>query len=120
VFDSHNSAAGEGAEAQANLMVYSAPTGLELRIAGGPSIVNLPTDPGFYCVAIGPVTKCVWYDFMYHVKWSSGADSTRLIWCWRLRQLFSSWPLCEFGSRAAARTAGIVGAIPSVRSLSSS
>jgi hypothetical protein len=59
---------------------YSAPTGLEFRIAGGPSIVNLPTDPGFYSVAIGPVTKGVWYDFMYHVKWLSGSDGFFQAW----------------------------------------
>jgi len=38
-------------------------------------VVNGPTDPGFYSVAIGRSQECL-YDFMYHVKWSSG---TRLL-----------------------------------------
>jgi hypothetical protein len=77
VLDFHNTTAGAG---QANFMVYSAPTGLELRIAGGPNAVSLSTDPGFYSVAIGPVSKSVWYDFVYHVKWSSGADGLFQAW----------------------------------------
>jgi len=77
LFDFHNSAAGGG---QPNFMVYAAPTGLELHMAGGPNTVNLPTDPGYYSIAIGPITKNVWYDFVYHVKWSSGADGLFQAW----------------------------------------
>src|SRR5205823_1875509 len=70
LFDFHNSAAGGG---QPNFMVYATPTGLELHMAGGANTVNLPSDPGYYSIAIGPITKNVWYDFVYHVKWSSGS-----------------------------------------------
>src|SRR5213079_3103718 len=77
LFDFHNSAAGGG---QPNFMVYAAPTGLELHMAGGPNTVNLPSDPGYYSIAIGPITKNVWYDFVYHVKWSSGSDGLFQAW----------------------------------------
>src|SRR5438105_185043 len=77
LFDFHNSAAGGG---QPNFMVYATPTGLELHMAGGANTVNLPTDPGYYSIAIGPIVKNVWYDFVYHVKWSSGSDGLFQAW----------------------------------------
>jgi len=77
LFDFHNSAAGGG---QPNFMVYATPTGLELHMAGGANTVNLPSDPGYYSIAIGPITKNVWYDFVYHVKWSSGSDGLFQAW----------------------------------------
>src|SRR5438105_1957374 len=77
LFDFHNSAAGGG---QPNFMVYATPTGLELHMAGGANTVNRPTDPGYYSIAIGPIVKNVWYDFVYHVKWSSGSDGLFQAW----------------------------------------
>src|SRR5436853_135980 len=77
LFDFHNSAAGGG---QPSFMVYATPTGLELHMAGGANTVNLPSDPGYYSIAIGPITKNVWYDFVYHVKWSSGSDGLFQAW----------------------------------------
>src|SRR5437763_11840802 len=77
LFDFHHSAAGGG---QPNFMVYATPTGLELHMAGGANTVNRPSDPGYYSIAIGPITKNVWYDFVYHVKWSSGSDGLFQAW----------------------------------------
>src|SRR6266699_2335350 len=77
LFDFHNSSPGGG---QPNFMVYATPTGLELHMAGGANTVNLPSDPGYYSIAIGPITKNVWYDFVYHVKWSSGSDGLFQAW----------------------------------------
>src|SRR5213080_4399966 len=77
LFDFHNSSAGGG---QPNFMVYATPTGLELHMAGGATTVNRPSDPGYYSIAIGPITKNVWYDFVYHVKWSSGSDGLFQAW----------------------------------------
>jgi hypothetical protein len=76
VFDFHHT----GATGQPNFQIASLPTGLEFWVSGGPTVVNGPTDPGFYRAAIGPVTKNVWYDFMYHVKWSSGSDGFFQAW----------------------------------------
>src|SRR5204863_4970300 len=77
LFDFHNSSSGGG---QPNFMVYATPTGLELHMAGGANTVNRPTDPGYYSIAIGPIAKNVWYDFVYHVKWSSGSDGLFQAW----------------------------------------
>lgn len=76
VFDFHHT----GSTGQPNFEVASVPTGLELNVAGGLSIVNLPTDPGYFSVTLGPVTPNVWYNFMYHIKWSSGSDGLFQAW----------------------------------------
>src|SRR5205814_3338501 len=76
VFDFHHT----GPTGQPNFQIASLPTGLEFWVSGGPTVVNGPTDPGFHRAAIGPVTKNVWYDFMYHVKWSSGSDGFFKAW----------------------------------------
>src|SRR3989440_6775976 len=76
VFDFHHT----GPTGQPNFQIASRPLGLEFWVSGGPTVVNGPTDPGFHRAAIGPVTKNVWYDFMYHVKWSSGSDGFFQAW----------------------------------------
>jgi hypothetical protein len=76
VFDFHHT----GPSGQPNFQIVSLPTGLEFWIAGGPTVVNGPTDPGFYHVPIGTITKNSWYDFVYHVKWSSGNDGFFQAW----------------------------------------
>jgi hypothetical protein len=69
-----------GPTGQPNFQIVSLPTGLELWGAGGATIVNGPNDPGFFRAAIGPVTKNAWYDFKFHIKWSSGADGFLQAW----------------------------------------
>jgi Polysaccharide lyase len=76
VFDFHHT----GSSGQANFQIVSLPTGLELWIAGGPTVVNSPSDPGFFSVPIGTVQFDVWYDFVYHVLWSSGSDGYFQAW----------------------------------------
>jgi hypothetical protein len=75
VFDFHNSSSGNW---QANFQIVAwpasalhpdRPTGLGFQVAHGsqrrPTVVREP---------IGPIVRNVWYDFVYHIKWSSGAD----------------------------------------------
>jgi len=76
VFDFHHT----GPTGQANFQIVSLPTGLEFWIAGGPTVVTGTSDPGFYSLAIGTVVKNQWYDFVYHVKWSSGSDGFFQAW----------------------------------------
>lgn len=76
VFDFHHT----GQTGQANFQIFSTPTGLEFGIAGGPTVIDSVSDPAFNVVSIGPVTPGVWYDFMYHVKWSSGSDGFFQAW----------------------------------------
>ena len=76
VFDFHHS----GSTGQPNFEIVSLPTGLYFWGAGGLTEVNSPGDPGFFQAPIGPVVKNVWYDFVYHVKWSSGSDGFFKAW----------------------------------------
>ena len=75
VFDFHNSNPGGGqANFQLNAMPATAispdrPTGLSFQVAYGNQ-----SDPTTQTTAIGPIVKNVWYDFVYHIKWSSGSD----------------------------------------------
>jgi hypothetical protein len=76
VFDFHHT----GSTGQPNFEIASIPGGLELNVSGGRTIVNGPTDPGYHSVAIGAVVPNVWYNFMYHIKWSSGSDGLFQAW----------------------------------------
>jgi hypothetical protein len=71
----HNTTNGAG---QGNLSLMAMPataispdraTGLSLQIAYGNQ--SSPTTQTF---PIGPVVRNVWYNYVYHVKWSSGSD----------------------------------------------
>lgn len=74
VFDFHHT----GSSGQANFEIVSLPTGLELWVAGGPNVVNAAG--GSYRVPLGSVQFNVWYDFVYHVRWSSGSDGYFQAW----------------------------------------
>lgn len=75
VADFHNSAPGAS---QANFQVMAMPataispdrpTGLSFQIAWGNQ-----ARPSTYSAPIGAVVKNEWYDFVYHVRWSSQGD----------------------------------------------
>ncbi|HET7766797.1 MAG TPA: FG-GAP-like repeat-containing protein [Burkholderiales bacterium] len=51
------------------------PTGLQFVGHGGD-----PNNPVVYGAAIGPLVKNVWYDFVYHVRWSANADGFFYAW----------------------------------------
>src|SRR5262245_17476234 len=65
LFDFHHT----GHRGQANFHVNFANGQLIFRGYGGEHV-----DDGEYVAPIGPVVKNVWYNFVYHVKWSSGND----------------------------------------------
>jgi len=69
VFDFHHT----GSTGQPNFEIVSLPAGLELWVAGGASEVQGP-GPGLTRTPIGPVYRNAWYDFVYHIKWSSKTD----------------------------------------------
>lgn len=81
VFDFHNTSPGGGqANFQINAMPATAlysdrPTGLNFQLAYGDQ-----TNPTVYSAPIGPVLRNTWYDFVYHVKWSSAADGYFTAW----------------------------------------
>jgi hypothetical protein len=98
VFDFHNSAPGAG---QANFQItawpatalYSdRPTGLEFQVAygdqGAPTVSRAP---------IGPVVRNIWYDFVYHVRWSSGSDGYIDAWVNGVQKLAHRGPTIYAG-----------------------
>jgi hypothetical protein len=66
-----------GSRGQANFHVDAMPNpiGLRLRGFGGPRL-----NEGRFEVVLGPVKRNVWYDFVYHVRWSSGPDGFFNAW----------------------------------------
>lgn len=90
VFDFHHS----GPTGQANFHVDAAPepVGLRLRGYGGPVV-----DGGHYEVVLGPVRRNVWYDFVYHVKWSSGPDGWFTAWVNGVKRLEHRGPTLYAG-----------------------
>jgi len=88
VFDFHNSSPGAG---QANFQIMAMPvaaiaadrpTGLNFQVAYGRQ-----TKPTTYSAPIGPVVRNAWYHFVYHLKWSSGADGFITAWVNGARKL---------------------------------
>jgi hypothetical protein len=90
VFDFHHT----GLTGQANFHVDAAPepVGLRLRGYGGPKV-----DGGHYEVVLGPVRRNVWYDFVYHVRWSSGQDGWFRAWVNGVKRLDHRGPTLYAG-----------------------
>jgi chitodextrinase len=68
------------------------PTGLQFVGHGGD-----PNNPTVYGAAIGPIVKNVWYDFVYHVKWSSGSDGFFYAWVNGVQKLSYTGPTLYTG-----------------------
>jgi len=96
VADFHNSGSGPW---QANFHLNFAPGAditqpgnLIMRGYGG---VN--SGDGQFTATIGQVTKNVWYDFVYHVKWSSGSDGYFDAWVNGVKKLSHRGPTLYSG-----------------------
>jgi hypothetical protein len=87
VFDFHHT----GPSGQANFHVNFENGVLIFRGYGGTQDANQ------YKATIGPVTKNVWYDFVYHVKWSSGPDGYFDAWVNGVRTLSYRGPTMYAG-----------------------
>jgi hypothetical protein len=92
VFDFHHTGSTGPASFELEAMPATAiapdrPTGLAFRGAAGD-----PNNPTFYSAAVGPVVKNVWYDFVYHVKWSSGSDGFFYAWVNGVQKLAYTGP----------------------------
>lgn len=103
VFDFHNSAAGPW---QANLhtevvtlspdpnnpLLNPYPPILRFRGYGGEK-----SGEGEFTAPIGPVVKNTWYDFAYHVKWSTGRDGYFDAWVNGVKKLSHKGPTLYVG-----------------------
>lgn len=72
VMDFHDNASG----GQANLNLVSRPDGTLAFVGYGGDFAK----PMRYDAALGALTRGTWYDFVYHVKWSSAADGRMTVW----------------------------------------
>jgi hypothetical protein len=72
VFDFHQT----GSEGQANFQIEVAgdPPELRFAISGGPEVSNGAPGSPTRRFPVGPILRNHWYEFVYHVRWSSGAD----------------------------------------------
>jgi len=79
-FDFHQTGSGGGSTGQANFHVDTSRFDglLHLRGYGGPP--GTPYNSDKYEVTLGPIVKNTWYDFVYHVKWSSANDGFMIAW----------------------------------------
>jgi hypothetical protein len=69
-----------GRTGQANFHLRVLPDGLHFMGAGGPAVAAGASSPGVYKAYIGPLARNLWYDFVYHVRWSSGEDGFFRAW----------------------------------------
>ncbi len=88
VFDFHHT----GRTGQANFHVDATAAGLRLRGYGGPVV-----DGGHYEAELGPVQRNVWYDFVYHVRWSAGPDGWFTAWVNGVKKLEHRGPTLYAG-----------------------
>jgi len=79
VFDFHHTGNQPG---QPNFQIFVGPGGfLTFGGQGGPVVVSDAVGNQFtYGANIGPLVKNVWYDFVYHVKWSANSDGFFKAW----------------------------------------
>ncbi|HUF80698.1 MAG TPA: heparin lyase I family protein [Burkholderiales bacterium] len=70
-----------GSTGQANFQIrVKATTVLSFEGAGGLTVATNSRSPGRYHASIGPLVRNRWYDFVYHVKWSSESDGFMYAW----------------------------------------
>jgi hypothetical protein len=78
VFDFHHTGNQPG---QPNFHILVNPGGfLTFGGQGGPNVVQDVGNQYSYGADIGPLVRNVWYDFVYHVKWSSNSDGFFKAW----------------------------------------
>jgi hypothetical protein len=92
-FDFHQT----GSSGQANFQLRVKPEGLSFEGAGGSTVATKSRSLGVYRALIGPMVKNVWYDFVYHVKWSSDSDGFFYAWVNGVRKLAHRGPTLYSG-----------------------
>src|ERR1041385_429890 len=86
-----------GGRGQATFQIFVKPGGLRFTGAGGPSVAFRSGDPGYYQKYLGPLVKNRWYDFVYHVKWSSDSDGFMFAWVNGVQELAHRGPTLYAG-----------------------
>jgi hypothetical protein len=86
-----------GSMGQANFNLSSRADGLHFMGAGGPNVAANARSAGVYQAFVGPIVKNVWYDFVYHVRWSSRDDGFFYAWVNGERKLAHRGPTLYAG-----------------------
>jgi hypothetical protein len=89
VMDFHHT----GSSGQANFHVDSSRWDGQLHFRG----YGGSQDQNHYETVIGPVVKNQWYDFVYHVRWSSGSDGFMRAWVNGVKKLDHRGPTIYAG-----------------------
>jgi len=94
VFNFHQTGRGSG---QANFQLRVKSDALSFEGAGGPVVATRSSSPGRYFAPVGPLVRNRWYDFVYHVRWSSEADGFMYAWVDGVRKLAHRGPTLYAG-----------------------
>jgi len=87
-----------GKTGQGNFTLYDEPgSGFVFGGFGGATVANDASHPGHFRAPGGPIRKNVWYDFVYHVKWSSGRDGFFDAWVNGVQKLSHNGPTLYVG-----------------------
>src|SRR4051794_16144199 len=99
-----------GSDGQANFQIMALPDGLRFTGAGGSTIATGSRSPGYHQTFLGPLVKNQWYDFVYHVKWSSGSDGFMVAWVNGVQKMAYQGPTLYTGQGCYLKLANYHGA----------
>jgi hypothetical protein len=106
-----------GGEGQANFQILAMPDGLRFTGAGGSTIATNSRSPGYHSTMLGQLVKNQWYDFVYHVKWSSGSDGFMFAWVNGVQKMAYRGPTLYTGQGCYLKLANYHGATGTAISL---
>ena len=106
-----------GGTGQANFQILAMPDGLRFTGAGGSTIATNSRSPGFHQTMLGQLVKNQWYDFVYHVKWSSGTDGFMFAWVNGVQKMAYRGPTLYTGMGCYLKLANYHGATGTAVSL---
>ena len=106
-----------GGEGQANFQILALPDGLRFTGAGGSTIATRSSSPGYHQTMLGQLVKNQWYDFVYHVKWSSGSDGYMDAWVNGVKKMAYRGPTLYTGQGCYLKLANYHGATGTAISL---
>jgi hypothetical protein len=106
-----------GSDGQANFQILAMPDGLRFTGAGGSTIATNSRSPGYHQTFLGQLVKNQWYDFVYHVKWSSGSDGFMYAWVNGVQKMAYRGPTLYTGQGCYLKLANYHGATGTAVSL---
>src|SRR6185295_13674568 len=106
-----------GSTGQANFQIMAKPDGLRFTGVGGSTVAFNSSSPGYHQTFLGQIVKNQWYDFVYHVKWSSGSDGFFFAWVNGVQQMAYHGPTLYTGQGCYLKLSNYHGATGTAISL---